>query len=96
MVKATEKYMSFVFDESIGCLLKVPVTMIALCLVFLGFRYNGDFSRLLDLARGSIVFPTVSAVQAGLEAIFDDEQVQVSAGDCKSALVTSKFFRSPG
>jgi hypothetical protein len=40
-------------------------------------EYNGDFSRLLDLARASISFATVSGLTAGLEAIYTDSTVQV-------------------
>lgn len=40
-------------------------------------HYNGDFSRLLDLVRGSITFSSLAELNACLRAIHNDSSVQV-------------------
>ena len=54
-------------------------------------KYNGDFSRLLDLSRGSIVLPSVEAVCKCLEAAYQDDNVQVRSF-CSNKFLTPQLL----
>ena len=60
---------------------EAPVKRVDRCYQKVNRSYGGNFLRLLDVVRTTIVYPNVASLLKGAEAIVTDEAVRILKGD---------------